>query len=102
MRDYEFEVTEPAMTGAGWWFTVVTESPRRHGPFATEQDARSAREGLFHRWNAQARSRGGWAWKSTHVRWHLTLPDEVSVRGRRMRSAPVAVHQPLPSPPEDG
>ncbi len=100
MRDYEFEVAEPVMDGAGWWFTVVAEDRRRHGPFATEHDARDAREALFHRWNDQARKRGGWAWKSTHERWHLTLPDDVTVRGRRMRSAPVAVHQPLPTPGE--
>ncbi|MEZ4318491.1 MAG: hypothetical protein R3F61_13345 [Myxococcota bacterium] len=96
MRDYQLVVEEPWMDGAGWWFRVTGLEARLHGPFATEQDARGAREALFVRWNESARGRGGWAWKSTHDQWRITVPNDVYVRAEPLRSAPCAVHAALP------
>ncbi|MCB9673996.1 MAG: hypothetical protein H6737_02710 [Alphaproteobacteria bacterium] len=96
MRDYQLTVEEPTMDGAGWWFAVTGLTARRHGPFATEDDARAARHRLFVRLDTRARERGGWAWKSTHDRWRITVPNDVVVRAEPLASAPCAVHAPLP------
>lgn len=92
MVDYVMFVRDPSLEPSGWWFVVRTTGEERHGPFATECDARAAREGLFHRWNRAARAKRGWMWKATHERWHLTVPAQVQVRMARMENTPVSVH----------
>lgn len=92
MRDYVVEVRDPTLDVDGWWFAVQVDRRLRYGPYATERDARVARELLFQRWNRAARGHAGWMWKSTHRRWHLTLPERIVVRAPRMANAPCSVH----------
>lgn len=92
MRDYVVEIGDPGMDDGGWWFEVRVDHRLHYGPYATERDARVARDLLFQRWNRAARREGGWMWKATHRRWHLTVPSRVVVRAPRMANAPCSVH----------
>ncbi len=92
MADYVVMVCAPELEGCWWWFSVRADGEKRYGPFTTEADARAERERVFARWNRAARRRGGWMWKSTHLRWHLTLPEVVRVRAPRMANTPCSVH----------
>ncbi|MCB9671221.1 MAG: hypothetical protein H6734_17190 [Alphaproteobacteria bacterium] len=98
MSDYVVMVGDPVLDPAGWWFEVRVERSLRYGPWTTERDARVARELVFQRWNRAARRQGGWMWKATHSRWHLTLPREVPVRAPRMSNTPCSVHAEAPAP----
>jgi hypothetical protein len=92
MADYVVWVEDPTLQTGGWWFGVRVDRSKRYGPYVTERDARAAREQLFARWNRAARRLGGWMWKGTHERWHLTLPAGHPVHAPRMANAPCSLH----------
>jgi hypothetical protein len=94
LTDWMFSVDRPDLGPAGWGFRV---DRRWHGPYGSEAEAGAAREALFRRWQAAAAARGGWCWRSTAVRWVVTVPVGVAVGGAPMRHDPCTRHAPLPT-----
>jgi hypothetical protein len=92
LRDWMFHVPLPSAADDGWWFSVESIGVRRYGPFTTERAAQRAREALFKRWAAVATVRGGWAWKSTTIRWVVTLPRTLPVDALPLATDPCTHH----------
>ena len=84
--------TLPHREPDGWLVEIVGLEETRHGPSATEAAAHAAELELFQRWRTAAKERGGWAWKATAMRWVITVPEGVAVRGTLMRDGACARH----------
>ena len=96
MPSWLFDATAPYASYQRWWFAVVGEERRCHGPFASEQSASEARHVLFRKWVARARYLGGEAVRLRDDQWVVTLPSGVPCAGRPFRGATVARHGPEP------
>lgn len=95
MPSFLFLASDPHLSYNRWWFTILGEERRSHGPYPTEAAAARARLELFRKWAARARGLGGEALRLRDDRWLVTLPDGIPCAGRPFRSQAVAHASPV-------
>lgn len=78
LRDHAFPILlEHPAPDEGWY----TLAGIRRGPFATPDALEADLLARLQRWDAHARTLGGWAWRRAHLELVVTLPDNVPVEG---------------------
>ena len=100
MPSWLFDASAPYASYQRWWFAIVGEDRRCHGPFPSQQAASEAKHVLFRKWVARARHLGGEAVRLRDDQWVVTLPPGVPCEGRPFRGGAVAHHGSAPTDAE--